>query len=263
MRQILCFDFDGTLVEHGGDPEFHPELRERIRAFRAKGALFVINTGRTLRETIQGIGSHGLLIVPDFIVAAERDIYVEKGGQWKDFGKWNKVARKVHEKFLTEHKRFFAHLTNQLKLYTKARFLRDDSGDTGIVSATSEEMDGIVTYLEQHLARLPGLGWQRNGIYLRFMHRDHNKGSALRELAQQVGASPSTIFAAGDNFNDLSMLQTSVARHIACPSNSIPEVLDHVRNQGGFLASRPASQGMIEALDHFFAKKDGITSPES
>jgi HAD superfamily hydrolase (TIGR01484 family) len=260
MRRILCFDFDGTLVEHGGEPEFHPELRERLREFRARGAFFVINTGRTLRETLQGINNHGLLLMPDYIVAAERDIYEYRNGNWRDFGKWNKTARKTHDLFLKEHARFFSHLTNQLHLYTKARFIQDDHGDTGVVSSHEEEMDGIVGYLEEHRERLPGLGWQRNGIYLRFMHRDHNKGSALRELGRMVGSSPQLTFSAGDNFNDLSMLQPVVAGHIACPSNAIPEVKEQVLGHGGFLASRPASQGMIEALDHYYLEKERDTA---
>ena len=59
-------------------------------------------------------------------------------------------------------------------------------------------------------------------------------------------------FAAGDNFNDLPMLNLAFARFLACPSNAIEDVKATVRNQGGFVAAQDSGFGVDEALRYFF-----------
>ena len=59
-------------------------------------------------------------------------------------------------------------------------------------------------------------------------------------------------FAAGDNFNDLPMLNLAFARFLACPSNAIEDVKETVRNQGGFVAAQDSGLGVDEALRYFF-----------
>jgi hydroxymethylpyrimidine pyrophosphatase-like HAD family hydrolase len=59
-------------------------------------------------------------------------------------------------------------------------------------------------------------------------------------------------FAAGDNHNDISMLNPRHARMIATPSNGLVPIKEHVLKFGGFIATKPASEGMIEALGHYF-----------
>jgi hypothetical protein len=39
---------------------------------------------------------------------------------------------------------------------------------------------------------------------------------------------------------------------IACPSNALDPVKQIVYSYGGFIATRPASEGMMEALTHYF-----------
>ena len=51
------------------------------------------------------------------------------------------------------------------------------------------------------------------------------------------------------------MLDTRVARMIACPGNALEPVKTQVRQQGGFIAGGIASCGMMEALRHYFSVK--------
>jgi hydroxymethylpyrimidine pyrophosphatase-like HAD family hydrolase len=108
--------------------------------------------------------------------------------------------------------------------------------------------------IEERRARQPDIGYHRNGRYLRFSHADFSKGTALRELGRLLKVPPNKIFAAGDNYNDLPMLDVRIAAHLACPSNALDPVKAHVRERGGFVSSRPASEGMMEALQSFFLK---------
>ena len=115
-------------------------------------------------------------------------------------------------------------------------------------------MDRIVEFINTLAPQFPLMGYERNTIYLRFGHIEYNKGSVLQELGRQLGIGPDCIFAAGDNHNDLSMLNTDIAHRIACPSNSIDEVKHHVYNAGGYVATRPGSAGMVETLAHYFVR---------
>ena len=59
------------------------------------------------------------------------------------------------------------------------------------------------------------------------------------------------VFAAGDHFNDIPMLDGLHASHACCPSNAIPEVREIVLRSNGHIASKRAADGVAEAW-HFF-----------
>ncbi len=253
---ILCFDFDGTLVLPEADPVFHPGLGQMIRQLRAQGAAWVVNTGRSLPQTLQGLAQYGLFMEPDYLIVRERDVY-RPGllSRWRDFGPWNRRARRAHDRFVKDHAAFFDAARHFLEEHTEAHFLPGDDGDTGIVAASNEEMDRICAWLESARAQHPDIGYQRNSIYLRFSHAAYSKGSALGELSRLLGLQAGQVFAAGDNYNDLSMLDPRYAAKTACPGNALSPVKEQVRGQGGFVSERPASEGMMEALAYFFSGK--------
>jgi len=250
---ILSFDFDGTLVHPESDPIFHPMLGQMIQQLRTQGAAWVINTGRSLQQTLQGLAQYGIFMEPDYIIAMECDIH--KPGvfsKWTDFGPWNKQARKAHERFVKDHQASLNAIREMVETRTQSEFLSGEYGDLGIVSRSEEELDAICAFIDTHALKFPDIGYNRNGIYLRFAHSGYSKGTALSELARLLGLSANQCFAAGDNLNDLSMLNPLHARMIATPGNGLPAVKAHVQNHGGFIANKYASEGMIEALSHFF-----------
>ncbi|OAI57313.1 hypothetical protein AYO49_00160 [Verrucomicrobiaceae bacterium SCGC AG-212-N21] len=253
---LLCFDFDGTLVHHEGELPFHPGMGDMLREFRKRGAVWVVNTGRSLQQTLEGIAQHNIFMLPDFIIAQECEIY-RPGffSAWKDYGSWNRKARNAHDHFMEKHARFLAEIRAHVENNSKAEFLMGDFGQVGIVATDEPELDDICVVIEGYRARQPDIGYHRNGRYLRFSHADFSKGTALRELGRLLGVPRERIFAAGDNHNDLPMLDPRIAANIACPSNSLEPVKAHVTERGGFIATRPASEGMMEALKHFFFKR--------
>lgn len=253
---ILCFDFDGTLVHPESDPAFHPALGDMIRQLRRLGAAWVINTGRSLDQTLQGLGSHGIFMEPDFIIAQECEIF--KPGifsKWTDYGPWNRTARKAHDRFMRDHKRSLDAIKNMVETQTKAEFMHGDFGQVGVVATTDEEMDRICEYIDTHSREFPDIGYHRNSIYLRFSHSAYGKGTALGELTRLLELNANQVFAAGDNHNDITMLDRRFAAQIACPGNALTPIKEHVKACGGFVASGVASVGMIESLNHFFAPK--------
>jgi len=250
---LLCFDFDGTLVNHESDPAFHPALGEMLREFRRKGAAWLVNTGRSLQQTLEGLTQHSIFLLPDFIIAQECQLF--RPGffrSWTDYGSWNRRARVAHDHFVEKHAGFFTAMREHVARNTRAEFLMGDFGDVGIVAMDEPELDGICSVIEEARALHADIGYHRNGRYLRFSHADFSKGTALQELGRLLQVPAERIFAAGDNHNDLPMLDVRIAANIACPSNALATVKEHVRERGGFVAGTPASEGMMEALRHFF-----------
>jgi hydroxymethylpyrimidine pyrophosphatase-like HAD family hydrolase len=118
----------------------------------------------------------------------------------------------------------------------------------GLIAQNDADMDEVVVYLDAQCRRMPNLWFQRNSIYLRFCHSWYNKGSVLQALQAELGIRAEETFAAGDNFNDLPMLDPDVARHLACPANSVKEVKQTVRSHGGYVAGLTGGDGVAQAL---------------
>ena len=51
------------------------------------------------------------------------------------------------------------------------------------------------------------------------------------------------------------MLRREFGHYLACPSNSVTEVMDAVRAQQGYVAKGIAGAGIAEALLHFFPNR--------
>ena len=96
----------------------------------------------------------------------------------------------------------------------------------------------------------------RNTIYLRFCHEAYSKGTALGELARLTGISREEIFAAGDHYNDLPMLDGRFAQWVACPGNAVAPVKEAVAQAGGYVAKGECSAGVVEALLYFGALEE-------
>jgi HAD superfamily hydrolase (TIGR01484 family) len=257
---LLCFDFDGTLVDPSDRNSFTTGLAERLHVLaRERNAVFVVNTGRTLFQTLSGLRDYGIDPFPHYIIAQERHIY-QPGpyNRWIDMGDWNKRVEKDHRKLLKSARKFFKHARAFLKSETGATVLDQENTLSGITATNNEEMDRICAWLDRELAAVRNLGYHRNSVYLRFGHREHNKGTALEELGNQLGITAEYRLAVGDNHNDLSMLNPRFAHGLACPGNAIPEVKNAIESHGGHVAISHSAQGVIETLDHYFFERPAV-----
>jgi hydroxymethylpyrimidine pyrophosphatase-like HAD family hydrolase len=124
-----------------------------------------------------------------------------------------------------------------------------------VITKTLQDMDVIQAFLEDFYRATSDVAVVRNDVYLRFSHRDFNKGTALARIAQIVGAHAGEIFAAGDHLNDLPMLSREFAGLLAAPANAVPAVKNSVRVQSGFVAVEPFGHGVFSALEHFLKQR--------
>ncbi|BDS05121.1 hypothetical protein NT6N_01610 [Oceaniferula spumae] len=253
---LLAFDFDGTLAIPDGQPPVPDEFFNLMSGMReSHRTIWGINTGRSLMQTMQGISEARFPFLPDFVIAREREIYTPNDfGRWLPVTDWNKRCDKDHKKLFRKHRRLMKRMRKWVEQETAAVWGEQEGEPAGIVSSTSEEMDFITQWLNQHLPDAPLLGYQRNGIYMRFSHTQYHKGSALAEVGKLTGISPQNTFAIGDSHNDLDMLDLSVAANLACPENACVEVKQRISEVGGYIARGAAGQGTIEALHAIFSR---------
>lgn len=253
-RFILSFDFDGTLHDPAEDPPVTPALFEALRRLRSEcGAVWGINTGRSMAHVIEGLVESRFPFTPDWVVAREREIwYPNAFGRWIGDEKWNKTCEREHHRFFKKVRRILRTIRAEVEEHTGATWIEQEGDPAGLVARTEEEMAWIVGRVAVLAASEPLLGWQRNSVWLRFGHRKYQKGSSLREVAARFGLGPAESFAIGDSHNDFEMLAPDAAAMIACPGNSVPEVRAHVAAHGGHLCATRHSTACVEALEHFF-----------
>jgi len=80
--RLISTDFDGTLVAHDNDPVLDPGCIELIGQLQHDGALWTINTGRSVELLESGLLDFEFPIRPDFILTSERDVF----RPWRQLG---------------------------------------------------------------------------------------------------------------------------------------------------------------------------------
>ncbi len=251
--QLLSLDFDGTLVSRAGEPVLDMQCMELIRDLQDAGAIWAINTGRSVDLLESGLADFSFPIRPDFILTNERDVFRpgQDGNKWEAFGNWNERCAREHRELFSSASSVLAEVIDFVNQRTKARVLYNEEHPEGLIANSEEEMDLVTKFIEQARARHPKFDYQRNTVYLRFCHADYHKGAALAELARLIEVPRENIFAAGDHHNDISMLDGQFAGFPACPANAISEVKDAVRAAGGYIAQNEYGAGVHEALAYF------------
>lgn len=258
--KLLSTDFDGTLVAHDSDPVLHPACMELIGRLQRDGALWAINTGRSVELLESGLLDFEFPIRPDFILTSERDVFrpSQNGdGAWEPFGDWNEQCAREHSDLFHSAQSVLAEVVDFVTQKTKARLIYHSEGLEGLVAESEEELDRIVDFIDKARTKQPKFNYQRNTIYLRFCHTDYHKGAALAELSRLLKIPREEIFAAGDHHNDLSMLDGRYAQYPACPANAIAEVKAIVREANGYVAQKECGAGVHEALLHFAPSNRG------
>ena len=252
--RLLSTDFDGTLVAHQSDPVLDPGCMELIGDLQKQGTIWAINTGRSMHLLESGLTDFDFPIRPDFILTSERDVFrpaQQNGSKWEPYGGWNSQVARDHAELYSSASSIFAEVLDFVSAKTKARVIHEQHGPEGLIAADEEEMASIISFIDAARAEHPKFHYQHNTIYLRFCHADYHKGAALAELSRLLEISREQIFAAGDHFNDVSMLDGRYAEFPACPANAISEVKKTVRDAGGYVARGECGVGVHEALLYF------------
>jgi hydroxymethylpyrimidine pyrophosphatase-like HAD family hydrolase len=247
--RLVSTDFDGTLIGHPDDGRCTPALARALADFKASAGIWAINTGRSLSHTLEGVMLLGAPVEPDFLLTHEREIYHRSAdGQWRDYGDWNRICRARHAELFHRAGPVFARIRSLVAGARDVTLIEEPEGPVGLITSDESVMDRVVEGLRPLHEAFPEFGHQRNTIYLRFCHTDYHKGSALGELCRLEGIAAAEVFAIGDHYNDLSMLDPRYAANLGCPTNAIPEVKAVVRKAGGWIAEARCGDGVAASL---------------
>lgn len=253
--KLLSTDFDGTLVGFPARLACPAPLADALVAARAAGAVWVVNTGRSLWHLQEGLEEFAAPHVPDFAIVNERHLYELRNGEWVSREPWNKQCDVAHERLgclsAPALRQILHHAARQLSF----EILEQHGYPAGVVTKDEATMDELVRHLHPLAEEHPDFDFQRNAIYLRFSHRSYTKGTALAELARHLQTPREDILAVGDNHNDLSMLDGKHAGMVACPANAVLEVQQAVRAAEGWVSLHPDALGTAEAIFYFLAPR--------
>ena len=206
--RLLSTDFDGTLVSHYADPVLDPGCMQLIHELQQNGTIWAINTGRSRQLLESGLMDFDFPVHPDFILTSERDVFrrAENGRQWEPFGDWNARVAQEHRELYSSAAPVYAEVLDFVQRNTRARIIHEAHGPEGLIAQNEEEMARIIAFIDEARAAHPKFHYQHNTVYLRFCHADYHKGAALAELQRLIEIPRAQTFAAGDHFNDISML---------------------------------------------------------
>jgi hypothetical protein len=213
------------------------------------GARWVINTGRDLSSLLEALGRAHLAVKPDFLVLVEREIYARRDSHYIECEPWNRACAEAHRQLFERVRPDLPRLTAWVRRRFSATLYEDSWSPLCFIAEKNQDAEAIHKYLDNYCREVPGLTVVRNDVYARFSHRDFNKGSALGEIARQIGVSSDQTFAAGDHLNDLPMLSRDYARWLVAPANAVDAVKASVRRQSGYVSQLPHGHGVADGLE--------------
>ncbi len=254
MLKLISTDFDGTLHADHEDPPVPLDLQALIGRLQAGGAKWVINTGRDLSSLMEGMARARLTIRPDYVVVVEREIYVHEGAQFRAVAEWNHHCARKHAELFALVRPDLPRLFQWMNHRQRATVYEDAYSPLCFIAQDNAEADELEKYLNDYCAEIPELVLVRNDIYARFSHVDFNKGTALAEIARRLGVTAAETFAAGDHFNDLSMLSGEHAHCVVAPFNAMPVVKETVLRANGYVSHQPWGHGVARGLEFYLAR---------
>lgn len=259
--RLVVADVDGTLVEKGGDV---PDgVREAVRAYRTRGGVFTLATGRptgAVRHYVEQLG----LDVPTIVF---------NGALVFDFGSGRSLYRRELPSDLARRALELA------REYRVDPFMYDDSEI--LVGAVSERVEAymrkdrvgcvvvgdLATYLERTGLRPPKLlfsgevaesvrlmerlraeGWpgvnyvQSDADFIELLPEGASKGRAMEWLAGRLGIPLEQVMAIGDHHNDLELLRQ------AGLGVAVANAEAAVKREAGRVTRLPCGEGVAEAL---------------
>src|SRR5438445_11398418 len=95
--KLISTDFDGTLFAEFENPPVPQELQQLIGDLQARGAKWVINTGRDMSSLMEALARSRISIQPDALVLVEREIHFHRDSRYVGHSEWNHRCTRMHE----------------------------------------------------------------------------------------------------------------------------------------------------------------------
>ena len=252
--RLISTDFDGTLFAEFENPPVPEKLQQIIGSLQARGAKWVINTGRDMSNLMEALGRAAISIEPDYVVLVEREIHLHHDSQYVPVEPWNSECARAHAEIFAKVMPDLPRIVAWINARFHARIYEDPYSPFCLIAGNNGDADVIHKYLDEYARAIPGLTVVRNDVYARFCHQSYNKGTALAEVARRLGVGSHQTFAAGDHLNDLPMLSSEYAAFLAAPANAVEPVRETVQRQKGYVSPLSHGTGVADALEFFMTR---------
>jgi HAD superfamily hydrolase (TIGR01484 family) len=246
--QLLCTDFDGTLYSESQSPRIPEKLINLIQELKSQGVVWMVNTGRDLEYLLESLVEHSKGVMPDYIGAVEREVFIHQSGAYHPVDHWNQHSKAVHKTLFQRHSPLMLEVSEWISSRFEAEVFEDPHSPVCLIAQNNEDADQIHSFVNSKLKDYSELAWVRNDIYARFSHAHIHKGTILNEVAKLHQFPTTDVVVAGDHFNDIPMLSRKFAHHLLAPSNAIPAVRDHLALNAGFISDYEAGEGVWDGL---------------
>jgi len=255
--RLLATDYDDTLVPRVGRRGHLTGFKVCLNDLRlTSGTKWAIVTGRdfhSLHLILKQSQFRGLR--PDFILVSESYIF-----RWTKWGylpdlKWNfKVwlKRKQVQKCIKGHLDYW-----QKEIFLRwpnCKALNSSYASLWYKFKSKDDAVAAEQFLKSEISDLPQLQIFRSSSDLYMGVTYCGKGDALNELCRKYNFSLANTLAIGDGTNDISMLNGSSAKMVACVANACPELKAVVEKVGGYQAQKNDADGVVESINHFLDK---------
>lgn len=256
-RFLFSFDFDDTLFTMGGPAGERRMFFSIMRGLRARyGVLWGINTGRDtvyLREGLMDLfHDDPEAFAPDFTVTMERNVHLaDAEGRLMPGLPWNDACAVAHDDLFSRYGGMLEELMAHLECRFSGLELRRQANDAfSLVVNDACGLDDVSCVIQDRVGPYEEIVTQRAGPYLRFSHRDYNKGTALAFVASRFRVPPVHAAIFGDGHNDLDAMRHLPEAFRCCPSNAAAEVKTMVACGHGYVSTEPRTRGVLDGLVH-------------
>jgi len=195
--QLISTDFDGTIFAEFESPPVARVFAEAIAGCQARGAKWVINTGRDMSSLMETLGRAHLEVRPDYLVLVEREIHRHDGVAYVGVDPWNRRCCEVHAALFARVRPDLPRLTAWINERFDAMVYEDAFSPFCLIARENGDADAICDHLTEYCRGVPGLTLVRNDVYARLSHTGYSKGTALQELTRMLGLTRDQVFAAG------------------------------------------------------------------
>ena len=254
----LLTDLDGTLLTP--EKTLSPEDAAAIAAFRQKGGLFSIATGRGTQATQEFLD----LLKPDFpavmyngallydpaaqqnigaahLPAGTKEILLELMREFPDVGAEVLAPEGVFVLQDNPYERRHLEITHIPFVMKTLDEIPPEQCYKSLFAGAPERISEMLEFVKQERFQLVNFT-RSHQWFLEILPHDTSKGTALTKLRRFLPEG-TAIGAAGDFDNDIAMLLA--ADYCGCPANSQQSVLDAVREKDGFRSEKTCENGFF------------------
>lgn len=250
-RWLLAMDYDGTLRAADLDEPapIDPGFFGLMQRLRNRGVRWGVNTGRDLPYFLEDYMEVAPFL-PDFICTCEKYVYMaDEEGRLQPLEEHNEQAdaatRELRDNVTAPYHTFMEALKHR---FTNLHWRFSVHDPLSIEAEDVDTMDHLTDLIAPFLGDWEHVVMQRAGRYMRLSDVRHNKGTALRCVAERWNVPDECVAMVGDGHNDLDMFRAFPGGFCAAPGEAHPEVLEFLEAHGGYITPR---NGVMQALQHW------------